>query len=306
MERYMNWLDPPTARSTQPKLSFRKPSIMAHLVSLQSAIIAIILFIAYRLVIWLVDYLAFKRFERENNCSTPKYHPRYLPYALDRVAHMLRFKGDILDDLVAGNIEKYGLTHHNVGIAQNNFITVEPENVKAVLSTRFKDYELGDERNGNFGQLLGHGIFTSDGPEWERFRALLRPQFAREQISDLESSERHIQVLFRAIESHAATDEITSGMWTEEIDLQECFSRHTMDVSTEFLFGASVDTQTMNLSKEGKGYGDQQMEDGAFQMAEKSSKKFLRGGKDQEEEMGFADAFLTAQDISEYSCLKYN
>lgn len=44
--------------------------------------------------------------------------------------------------------------------------TVDPENVKAMLATQFKDFELGPLRMNLFGPLLGHGIFTSDGQEW--------------------------------------------------------------------------------------------------------------------------------------------
>lgn len=44
--------------------------------------------------------------------------------------------------------------------------TVDPENIKAILATQFKDFELGPLRAGSMGPLLGHGVFTSDGKEW--------------------------------------------------------------------------------------------------------------------------------------------
>jgi hypothetical protein len=39
-----------------------------------------------------------------------------------------------------------------------DIFTVDPENLKAILATQFKDYALGETRNGNFRPLLGEGI----------------------------------------------------------------------------------------------------------------------------------------------------
>jgi len=38
--------------------------------------------------------------------------------------------------------------------------TIEPENVKHILATNFKDFGIG-ERQDAFGALLGQGIFTT-------------------------------------------------------------------------------------------------------------------------------------------------
>ena len=61
--------------------------------------------------------------------------------------------------------------------------------------------------------LLGNGIFTSDGAGWEHSRSLLRPQFSRAQVSNLELEETHVQHLMRALPVNS------SGM-TELVDLQ--------------------------------------------------------------------------------------
>lgn len=44
--------------------------------------------------------------------------------------------------------------------------TVDPENIKAILATQFKDFEMGPFRANTMGPLLGRGIFISDGKEW--------------------------------------------------------------------------------------------------------------------------------------------
>lgn len=98
--------------------------------------------------------------------------------------------------------------------------------------------DLGPIRRGNFFPLLGSGIFTEDGKSWEHSRAMMRPQFAREQVSDLELEEIHVQQMMRALDLAKQTN-----MWTETIDLQVFFFRLTLDSATEFLFGQSVDSQ---------------------------------------------------------------
>jgi hypothetical protein len=47
--------------------------------------------------------------------------------------------------------------------------TSDPENIKAVLATKFKDFDLG-ERNDAFSPFLGSGIFAADGAHWEKSR----------------------------------------------------------------------------------------------------------------------------------------
>ena len=79
------------------------------------------------------------------------------------------------------------------------------------------------------GKLLGKGIFTSDGEAWAHSRALLRPSFAREQIADLNTFEKHMQQLFQLIPADGTT-----------VDLKDLFFRFTMDSATEFLFGHAV------------------------------------------------------------------
>lgn len=71
---------------------------------------------------------------------------------------------------------------------------------------------------------------------------MLRPQFARDQISDLELEEVHVQDLLK----HLRTDPVTEG-WTPKVDLSPMFFRLTLDSATEFLFGESVNSQIAAL-----------------------------------------------------------
>ena len=69
---------------------------------------------------------------------------------------------------------------------------------------------------------------------------MLRPQFARDQVADLEVEEHHVQDMMQ----HLPTD--ASG-WTGKVDLSPLFFRLTLDSATEFLFGESVGSQLAAL-----------------------------------------------------------
>ena len=112
-------------------------------------------------------------------------------------------------------------------------VTRDPENVKALFAAQFNDFDIGSARADNFMPLLGEGIFTSQGEPWRHSRALTRPQFAHDQVTDLELEENHVQALFGALKTG-------KDGWTGKVDLQPIFYNFTLDTATEFLYGQSV------------------------------------------------------------------
>lgn len=115
-------------------------------------------------------------------------------------------------------------------------VTVDPRNIQAMLATQFDDFGLGPVRRAVMLPTLGDGIFVQDGKAWAHSRSLLRPQFVREQVSDLDLEERHVQNLMRLLPAK-------DGGWTAETDIQTLFFRLTLDSASDFLFGESVDSQ---------------------------------------------------------------
>ena len=109
-------------------------------------------------------------------------------------------------------------------------VTVEAENVKTILATKFKDYELSSLRKRTVPPLLGSGIFTNNGAEWKHSRELVRPSFARDQVADLDNFEEHFNLMMNVIPMDGTTT----------VDLQELFFDLTIDTATEFLFGEST------------------------------------------------------------------
>nr|P16141.4 RecName: Full=Cytochrome P450 52A4; AltName: Full=Alkane-inducible P450-ALK3-A; AltName: Full=CYPLIIA4; AltName: Full=Cytochrome P450-CM2 [Candida maltosa]CAA39367.1 n-alkane inducible cytochrome P-450 [Candida maltosa] len=126
-----------------------------------------------------------------------------------------------------GNVRTVGLRIMGLNIIE----TTDPENVKAILATQFNDFSLGTRHDFLY-SLLGDGIFTLDGAGWKHSRAMLRPQFAREQVAHVKLLEPHVQVLFKHVRKSQG----------KTFDIQELFFRLTVDSSTEFLFGGSVES----------------------------------------------------------------
>ncbi|CCX14453.1 cytochrome P450 [Pyronema domesticum] len=110
--------------------------------------------------------------------------------------------------------------------------TADPENIKTILATSFKDFELGFTRKDAFHDMLGEGIFTLDGKGWEYSRGLLRPQFSREQVADTEMLKIHVERVLEHMKNAEGT----------EVDLQPWFYCLTLDSATEFLFGESAES----------------------------------------------------------------
>jgi cytochrome P450 len=70
---------------------------------------------------------------------------------------------------------------------------------------------------------------------------LLRPQFAREQVGDLDLEERHVQKAMQVMP-------LIDGHWTGPVDIQTIFFRFTLDSATDFFFGKSVESQLSVLT----------------------------------------------------------
>jgi cytochrome P450 len=78
--------------------------------------------------------------------------------------------------------------------------------------------------------FFGDGIFTQEGDAWKHSRELLRPQFVHKQYDDLE--------LFQEVVDNLISVLPDKGV----VDLQPLFFRLTLDTTTAFLFGDSVDS----------------------------------------------------------------
>lgn len=154
---------------------------------------------------------------------------------------------EIIDEQKIGGVADYMKSRFEINnivtfrtriVGRTMINTKDPELIKAILATQFNDFALGT-RHQSIQVTLGDGIFTLDGNGWKHLRAMLRPQFAREQVGHVQLLEPHVQAL-------AARVRANSG----KFDLQTLFFELTIDSGTEFLFGESCEALRANSQNE--------------------------------------------------------
>lgn len=105
-------------------------------------------------------------------------------------------------------------------------MTNEPENVKAILSTQFNIWPVQGLRKTTAVVTLGpKAVFSVNGKEWQHARAIMRPSFVRNQLADLECTDRHVENFLSKLKLDGS-----------KFDLQPIFFLFTMDVSTDFMY----------------------------------------------------------------------
>lgn len=87
-----------------------------------------------------------------------------------------------LVEYISDRYDEHGYTFEQSVFGDSAVSTAEPENLKALLATQFNDFCLGTRRR-EFYPTLGDGIFTLDGAGWAHSRAMLKPQFQRDQVN---------------------------------------------------------------------------------------------------------------------------
>lgn len=110
-------------------------------------------------------------------------------------------------------------------------LTREPEHIKTILTSKFTDFGKGPQFHKTWSPFLGDSIFTTDGKLWQDSRGLIRPMFIKEKVSDLLIFERWTQTMMSKMPSPGQT-----------VDMADLFYRMTLDVTTDFLLGSSVDS----------------------------------------------------------------
>lgn len=188
----------------------------------------ILALVAYRLFNVAAYYVAYKR---SGASFAPTVLDGWYGFKLMKLVVEKQANGEMPDYLYQRFVETGHDTVHLTMAGTPVVSTRDPENIKALLGTQFNDFILG-LRHRQFQILLGDGIFTLDGMGWKHSRAMLRPQFAREQVGHVRALEPHVQALAKIIRS-------TGG---QKFNIQPLFFKLTIDSGTEFLFGESCES----------------------------------------------------------------
>ncbi|CZR65420.1 related to cytochrome P450 CYP4/CYP19/CYP26 subfamilies [Phialocephala subalpina] len=209
-------------------------ALTGEAVSLRLAIATIAIgFFIYKYIQRKREWEADKAFGEKHGCMTMETTlPYHWPFALDILKkqydaipsqRLLAFQSQYFDKI--GPNMRLGL------FGQEGYMTTDPKNVEAILSTHFEDWCLGSRRPGLY-PLLGEGIFTQDGKPWRHSREILRRQFVRIQYQNLKVFDEHIDDLISGLT--AAGDGI--------VDLQPFFFKFTLATTTDLIFGEPVGT----------------------------------------------------------------
>ena len=154
---------------------------------------------------------------------------------LGAVAWVVRYRHDVL----AGMLElcrRFNFRTISIKwIGEKRFFLVtDPACVEHVLKTRFDNYPKGERFNSTLRDLLGGGIFASDGGAWKRQRQLFSHAFSDSSFRTviMSAMTAHGDALTRVLAGAAA-----SGA---PLDLQALFHRFTLDSIGVVALGVSL------------------------------------------------------------------
>ncbi|KAK1064571.1 hypothetical protein LTR74_008573 [Friedmanniomyces endolithicus] len=214
------------------------------MVALQVGVL-VVAYIAYRAIKSHLANRRFNAFAKQHGCEEPLDLSGTWFDSIGRLRRVFNLKKsgeDILDDIFAEDFQQASTIQRKRFEGSSFLFTVEPANLQAFLATQFDDFETGRLRGLQLGPVLGKSIFTSDGAFWAHSRALFRPQFSRDNINDLEATDKACNALIAAIGPANADG------WTRDVAFQPLCFNFTLDTASEFLFGESAESQAAMMA----------------------------------------------------------
>lgn len=120
---------------------------------------------------------------------------------------------------------------------------VTPEDIKFILKTNFKDFEKGKIQHEIFDDLLGNGIFNSDGTTWKKQRKIASHQFSISSLNNhmLEIFIQHAELYIDYLHNNN----------TQNIDMQKLVFNYTFDTIYEIGLGVKNNSFVTNFNELG-------------------------------------------------------
>lgn len=181
--------------------------------ALQSIPPSVILFV---IVLFIAGHVNYTKYQENKRIARLGFRPpiwkNKLPFGIDFVWIGIRYAREHRNvEFWRKSFEKFGnpgnpyTVEGNAGGARIVF-TADPDNIKAILATQFQDYGKGEQFNKDLHDFLGDSIFATDGKQWYESRQLLRPQFIKDRVSDLDIFEKHWRILMPHLEGGGTVD----------------------------------------------------------------------------------------------------
>ncbi|KAF3491692.1 Cytochrome P450 52A13 [Arthroderma uncinatum] len=111
--------------------------------------------------------------------------------------------------------------------------SIEPEVLKAVYATNFKDFGVEPIRRHTKGSMpfADKGVNTTDGEDWALSRQLIKPFFERDVYTSIDRITPFVDRFMELLPCDG-----------EKFDIQPLIQRWFLDLTSEFIFGKSMDS----------------------------------------------------------------
>jgi cytochrome P450 len=145
------------------------------------------------LLLRIQTYADRSKFKAAHKCQPPGRYPHKDPLGIDWLLQSKRRlqQGNLISGL-RGLYNKYGDTFQTYSLGQTVINTVEPENVKSILSLNTASYAIAPMRYPAAGPVVGHNVFTTDGSFWKMARAEVKSIFTHAHTADSVDFTRHL------------------------------------------------------------------------------------------------------------------
>ncbi|KAJ0048336.1 hypothetical protein Pint_15143 [Pistacia integerrima] len=159
-----------------------------------------------------------------------------------------------MHDWISDNLRSYGGTYQTCIFAipflsrKQGLVTVtcEPKNVEHILKARFDNYPKGPNWQSAFHDLLGDGIFNSDGDTWRFQRKTAALEFTTRTLR--QAMARWVN---RSIKHRFCPILETAQLQAKQVDLQDLLLRITFDNICGLAFGKDPETLSPGLPENG-------------------------------------------------------
>lgn len=130
---------------------------------------------------------------RANGCQDPPKYPHRDPiWGLDLFFDQERAgKQGIWLPTSKRLFKENGKTYEVNLLGRRMIHTMNAENIQSAWATKYKDWGLQPLREGLAVPFFDKGINTTDGEYWQHSRSLIRPTFARTEVANFKSLEKH-------------------------------------------------------------------------------------------------------------------
>lgn len=154
-----------------------------------------------------LGYLKLQRNMRRNGCFSPSKYPHKDPLlGLDVFFDdaKARNRGDSASK-ERERFRNYGKTFQVNSWGKRCIHTMDVANTQAILSQLFDRFGVEPLRLHIGEPFIGKGVFSTDGAYWRQSRELIKPIFARAQISDFAALDVHLSHMIDRIPTDGST-----------------------------------------------------------------------------------------------------